>query len=214
MKFFNLILFLVALYSITISLGTTNLVSQARGEQIFVEKGSSLLASHKEGEIFERDEKELIPLRDREYFREKIYLIPTDNIEEIVHEDPPDPRIEAIRAFTKRYRGSRIDGQYFELLEKNCSVEGLRTVVAISVAESGMGRDTPFRHSNFWGWFAGGNRNYDPDKETMSRVICTGIERNYIGIGHDFNKASRYVGHNPTNWLSNFNWAYYQMEVY
>lgn len=219
MKIFNLIFPIIALYSVAISLGDTDLVYQASGEQIYVERGSSLLASQSQLEIVEKegeDEKDSIPLRDKQYFKEKIYFVPTSKAERIVieEEEEPDPQLEAIRAFTKRYRGSRIDGEYFELLEQYCSIEGLRTVVAISVAESGMGRDTPFRHSNFWGWFANGNRNYDPDRETMSRVICSGIERNYIGIGHDFNKAYRYVGHNPTNWLSNFNWAYYQMEVY
>lgn len=118
----------------------------------------------------------------------------------------------AVKGFTQSYRGSRIDDKYFALLDKYCSDEGLRTVVAISVAETGMGRDVK-RQSNFFGWFAGGNRQYDPSQEVMAEVICKGIEESYMGIGKDSVKAKRYVGGNPSSWMKNFNWAYAQMEV-
>ena len=118
----------------------------------------------------------------------------------------------AVKGFTQSYRGSRIDDKYFALLDKYCSDEGLRTVVAISVAETGMGRDVK-RQSNFFGWFAGGNRKYDPSQEVMAEVICKGIEKSYMGIGKDSVKAKRYVGGDPSNWLKSFNWAYAQMEA-
>ena len=59
----------------------------------------------------------------------------------------------AVKEFTQSYRGSRIDDKYFNLLDKYCSDEALRTVVAISVAETGMGRDVK-RQSNFYGWIS------------------------------------------------------------
>lgn len=125
---------------------------------------------------------------------------------------PTSKQIKAIKKFTQTYRGSRINDKYFDLLASNCSVEALRVVVAISVAETGMGRDVK-RQSNFFGWFAGGNRNYDPDQKTMAKVICSGVEKSYIGIGSSVAKAKKYVGNNPTNWLRNYRWAYAQMEV-
>jgi hypothetical protein len=119
---------------------------------------------------------------------------------------------QSIKKFTQSYGGSKIDDKYFALLDKYCSDEGLRTVVAISVAETGMGRDTS-RKSNFYGWFKGGNRNYDPSVETMAKDICTGVEKNYLNIGNDMGKAKKYVGYVSNDWLYNYRWAYAQMEV-
>lgn len=119
--------------------------------------------------------------------------------------------VTAIKAFTQGYRGSRIDDKYFALLDEYCSDEALRTVVAISVAETGMGRDAE-RQSNFYGWFKGGNRNYDPDQETMAKEICSGVEKNYLNIGNDMAKVKKYVGYISNDWLRNFRWAYAQME--
>jgi len=119
---------------------------------------------------------------------------------------------QAVKRFTQSYKGSRIDDKYFSLLDKYCSDEALRTVIAISVAETGMGRDVS-RQSNFYGWFKGGNRNYDPDQETMAKEICDGVEENYLNIGNDSAKQRKYVGYVSNNWLYNYRWAYAQMEV-
>lgn len=120
---------------------------------------------------------------------------------------------EKIYKFTQTYRGSRISAKYFGYLKQECKTpEVLRTVVAISVAETGMGRDVK-RHSNYFGWFAGGNRNYDPDQETMAKEICSGVEKNYLNIGNDMAKVKKYVGYVSNDWLRNFKWAYAQMEV-
>jgi hypothetical protein len=115
--------------------------------------------------------------------------------------------VNPIKEFTKSYRGSRIDDEYFALLDKYCSDEALKTVVAISVAESGMGRDVN-RESNFFGWFKNGNENYDPDKGTMAKEICNGIEKSYLGIGNDMGKVKDYVGYISEDWLYNYRWAY------
>lgn len=136
-----------------------------------------------------------------------------DGVYEIVPaENFMESSVIAIKAFTQSYRGSRIDDKYFALLDEYCSDEVLRTVVAISVAETGMGRDAS-RQSNFYGWFKGGNKNYDPDQETMAKEICEGIEKNYLNIGNDMAKAKKYVGYVSNDWLRNFRWAYAQMEV-
>lgn len=136
-----------------------------------------------------------------------------DGVYEIVPaENFMESSVTAIKAFTQSYRGSRIDDKYFALLDEYCSDEALRTVVAISVAESGMGRDVK-RQSNFYGWFKGGNRSYDPDQETMAKEICNGVEKNYLNIGNDMGKAKKYVGYVSNDWLYNYRWAYAQMEV-
>ena len=138
-------------------------------------------------------------------------------VEEGVYEIVPaevfmESSTQAIKRFTQSYRGSRIDDKYFTLLDKYCSDEALRTVVALSVAETGMGRDVS-RQSNFYGWFKGGNRNYDPDQETMAKEICNGVEGNYLNIGNDSAKQRKYVGYASNTWLYNYRWAYAQMEV-
>ena len=119
--------------------------------------------------------------------------------------------VTAMRDFTKRY-GGKIDDTYFNLLDKYCSDEGLRTVIALSVAESSMGKNTSNK-SNWYGWFKGGNRYYDPSQEEMAKEICTGVEKNYLGIGSNNSKAIKYVGYVSTTWLNNYRWAYNQMEV-
>ncbi len=121
--------------------------------------------------------------------------------------------IEPVKVqFTDIYRGSRIDNEYYSLLKENCTTEeGLKLVIAISVAESGMGRDLPHRHSNFWGWFKNGDRNYDPSREEMAEVICKGIESYYMGVNTNYDMAMRYVGYDPSSWLNRVNWALGQM---
>lgn len=120
---------------------------------------------------------------------------------------------EKIYAFTKSYGGSRISAKYYGYLKDECKTpEVLRTVIAISVAETGMGRDVK-RQSNFYGWFAGGNRNYDPDQKTMAKVICNGVSKSYMGVQNNKAKAVKYVGtSNVSGWMRNVNWAYEQMK--
>lgn len=119
----------------------------------------------------------------------------------------------AMKRFTQSYTGSRIDDAYFSLLDKNCSDRALRTVIAISVAESGMGKGVN-KQSNFWGWFKGGNRSYDPSKEVMAKEICNGVEKYYLGIESNDRLVKKYTGNDrPTTWKKNFMWAWNQMEV-
>ena len=130
----------------------------------------------------------------------------------IVEYEPLSEQAKVVQNFIFNIYKGRYTQEYFDLLVANCSDEGLRTVVALSVAESSMGKNSS-RTTNWYGWFKGGNRSYDPDVETMAKEICTGIEKSYLGIGNSLAMAKRYVGGDPTNWMRNFNWAYNQMEV-
>jgi hypothetical protein len=130
----------------------------------------------------------------------------------VVEYDPMSEQAKVVKSFIFDVYKGRYSEEYFELLRENCSDEGLKTVVALSVAESSMGKNTS-KKSNWYGWFKGGNRNYDPDVEEMAKEICTGIEKSYLGIGTDMSKVRRYVGYVSNTWLNNYRWAYAQMEV-
>jgi hypothetical protein len=130
----------------------------------------------------------------------------------IVDYQPKSDQVKQIENFVFNIYKGAYTREHFDLLADNCSDEGLRTVIALSVAESSMGKNTS-KKSNWYGWFKGGNRNYDPSQEEMAREICTGVERNYLGIGTDMGKVRRYVGSVSSSWLGNYRWAYAQMEV-
>ena len=116
------------------------------------------------------------------------------------------------KSFIASYNGSRIDDNYLDLLASNCKdYKTLRTVVAISVSESGMGRDLPHRESNFWGWFKGGDRNYDPSREVMAKDICNGIASYYPNIADGVGVDIYTGGDRSSTWFQNFTWAYGQM---
>ena len=190
---------------------------------ILVVLGQAYGEDIKSGKAFGREsvqETVETPVVDQEVVAPKEEWVDGDRVtkvEEGVYEIVPaevfmESSVTAIKRFTQSYRGSRIDDKYFALLDEYCSDEALRTVVALSVAETGMGRDVS-RQSNFFGWFKGGNRNYDPDQETMAKEICNGVEKNYLNIGNDMAKAKKYVGYVSNDWLYNYRWAYAQMEV-
>lgn len=103
--------------------------------------------------------------------------------------------------------GGRYDSEYLASLRKYCSEDTLKLVIAISVAETNMGNST-LRHSNFYGYFYGGNRNYDPDYTEMSEVICRGISKYYFDVASNRAKAVRYTGgDNVDMWIANVNKA-------
>jgi len=134
----------------------------------------------------------------------------------IIYDRTDFEKVEKVYQFTQTYGGSRIGNEFFNELKRQCESdpELLRTVVAISVSESGMGKALPNRQSNFWGWFKGGSKNYDPTKSEMAYEICNGVRKYYMGIGNDMSKVIKYTGNSkPTSWLSNYRWAYNQMEV-
>lgn len=138
-------------------------------------------------------------------------------VESVIVDDRTDfNQIEKIYEFTQAYAGSRIDSEFFQEIKRQCKSDPdlIRTVIAISVSESGMGKGLPSRQSNFWGWFKGGSTHYDPTKGEMAFEICNGIDKYYRGIGENMNLVVRYTGNSkPTSWLNNYRWAWNQMEV-
>lgn len=109
--------------------------------------------------------------------------------------------------YVKSY-GGRYTPEYLATLRRYCSEDTLKLVVAISVAETGMGTARLDRKTNWYGYFYGGDRQYDPDMETMSRVICNGISKYYSDVNVNYAKAKRYTGNdNTTTWMANVNGA-------
>ena len=110
---------------------------------------------------------------------------------------------DSVRQYIKSY-GGKIDDDYLALLRKYCDEETLKVVVAISVAESSMGKNTS-KQSNYFGWFKGNNRSYDPIREEMAQEICRGIGTYYRNIGFDRNLTMRYTGGDRVEtWTGNF----------
>lgn len=117
---------------------------------------------------------------------------------------------DTVGAFIKSY-GGKINGRYLELLREECSSEALKVVVAISVAETSMGKNTS-KETNFYGWHKGGNRDYDPSVEEMAKEICRGVEKSYMQLGENTAITSTYTGNDRVgSWTKNFNWAMDQM---
>lgn len=120
---------------------------------------------------------------------------------------------ESITRYISSYPGARYTQEYLNSLAKYCDDETLRIVIAISVSETSMGRNAN-RKSNFYGYFVGGNRQYDPSYDEMSRVICNGIKKSYMQIGRNTQVTSRYTGNDRVStWTGNFMGAYNAMEV-
>lgn len=116
---------------------------------------------------------------------------------------------DSVSEFIKSY-GGRIDDEYLALLRKNCSEDALRIVVAISVAETSMGKNTT-KNTNYFGWHKGSSA-YDPSVEEMAAEICRGVQESYMSIGKDARVTGIYTGNDRTDsWTRNFNWALAQM---
>lgn len=112
-----------------------------------------------------------------------------------------------IEEYIKSY-GGRYDSEYLASLRKYCSEDTLKLVIAISVAETGMGKARMDRNTNWYGYFYKGDRQYDPDVDTMSRVICNGIGKYYSDVNVNVANANRYTGGDHTaTWMANVNKA-------
>jgi len=104
--------------------------------------------------------------------------------------------------------GGRYDSEYLASLRKYCSEDTLKLVIAISVAETGMGKARMDRNTNWYGYFYNGDRQYDPDVDTMSRVICNGIGKYYSDVATNYDRAYAYTGgDHTTTWMENVNKA-------
>ena len=108
--------------------------------------------------------------------------------------------------------GGRINDEYLATLRKYCDEDTLKLVVAISVAETNMGKATD-NHSNFYGYFYKGNRGYDPSYEEMSRVICNGVSKYYSDVATNRSRAVKYTNNdNVDRWIKVVNNALSKME--
>lgn len=149
---------------------------------------------------------------------ESICQTEAEEIEETVFiqaetNDVADTEIEQdkVKEYINSY-GGRINDEYLASLRKYCDEETLKLVVAISVAETSMGKATD-NHSNFYGYFYGGNRSYDPSYDEMSMVICRGISKYYSDVAVNRDRAIKYVGsHNVDMWIQNVDKAISKMQ--
>lgn len=108
--------------------------------------------------------------------------------------------------------GGRYDSEYLASLRNYCDEDTLKLVIAISVAETGMGKARMDKNTNWYGYFYGGDRQYDPDMETMSRVICNGISKYYSDVATNYDRAFTYTGgDNTKTWMGNVNEALSEM---
>lgn len=113
--------------------------------------------------------------------------------------------------YVKSY-GGRFTPEYLATLRKYCDEKTLELVIAISVAETGMGTARMDLKTNRWGYHYRGNKKYDPDMETMSRVICNGIGKYYSDVATNYDRAYTYTGGDDTNtWIGNVNAALEEM---
>lgn len=130
------------------------------------------------------------------------------DIEEIVVQEVKRDRV---KEYIVSY-GGRINDEYLNTLRKYCDEDTLKLVVAISVAETNMGKATD-NHSNFYGYFYKGNRGYDPSYEEMSKVICRGISKYYSDVATNRSRAVKYTNNdNVDRWIKTVNGALSKME--
>ena len=123
----------------------------------------------------------------------------------------PQPLKGNVEDFVASY-GGRYDAQYLASLRQYCDEDTVKLVVAISVAETSMGKNTN-RKTNWYGYFYKGNRSYDPSQDEMSKVICNGISKYYSDVATNYAKAKRYTGNDNTNtWMGNVQSALKQMQ--
>jgi hypothetical protein len=163
------------------------------------------LITNKPQEAYEVEEVDAGYTYTQEEYPE-LYEIPEAEVVEVVETGGKGLVIEekdSVKEYIKSY-GGKIDDDYLALLRKYCDEETLKVVVAISVAESSMGKNTS-KQSNYFGWFKGNNRSYDPIREEMAQEICRGIGTYYRNIGFDRNLTMRYTGGDRVEtWTGNF----------
>ena len=125
------------------------------------------------------------------------------------------PTKKGIYRFVRAYNSSRIDKKYVDTLFAKCGndIQAVSRVVGIALAETGLGRDTK-KTTNFYGWFANGDRNYDPKIEEMATVMCKAVKGTYRYIGVNANVTATYTGNDGVSaWTKRYNWAMARMTI-
>lgn len=154
---------------------------------------------------FEQETQKIQQEADKVWYKYN-YTEPVAPVEPVIEQTSIAlPASNKIVEFVHSYNGSRISDEYLGLLNKYCDEPTLKKVIAISVAETGMGRDTKNK-SNYFGWFKGGDRRYDPSQDVMAKEICEGIGTYYSVL--NMTTAKKYTGNDrPTTWLNAVNWS-------
>jgi len=143
----------------------------------------------------------------------KVWYIQPEPVTPVVEQASTRVIPDSITRYIASYPGARFNQEYLNSLAKYCDNETLRVVIAISVSETSMGRNTN-RKSNFYGYFYKNNRQYDPSYDEMSRVICNGISKSYMQIGRNTQVTSKYTGNDRvSSWTNNFMSAYNAMPI-
>lgn len=138
------------------------------------------------------------------------YVPKPEEVEEVVEVPGKGIVDDSVRQYIKSY-GGKIDDGYLSLLREHCSEEAVKVVVAISVAETSMGKNTD-KQSNYFGWHKGGDVNYDPGVPEMAREICVGVQRSYMTIGYNRAVTEAYTGGDRVDtWTRNFRSAFESM---
>lgn len=163
---------------------------------------------HKTGDIIDGQEIEvrgdcevwyIVPdeMIDEELKQPKKFVPEVEEVKEEIKEEK-----DVVSEYIKNY-GGRITPEYLTTLRRYCDEDSLKLVVAVSVAETGMGKRTN-KQTNFWGFFWNGNRQYDPSQEEMAQRICNSMSGYYSDIAYNEYKASRYTGGDATKtWMGN-----------
>jgi len=138
------------------------------------------------------------------------YVPPVEVVEEVPEVPGKGVIDDSIRQYIKSY-GGKIDDGYLSLLREYCDGDTLKVVVAISVAETGMGKNTN-KQSNYWGWHLGGDSSYDPGLSEMAQEICRGINKSYMSIGYNRAVTEAYTGGDRVEtWINNYKIAFESM---
>lgn len=151
----------------------------------------SLFLIHKEKEVIYQN-----------VIKEEIKEIVIPTTDEMSKEISKEIKQDKVKEYIDSY-GGRINDEYLSSLRSYCNEDTLKLVIAISVAETSMGKSTNNK-SNFYGYFYGGNRRYDPNYDEMSMVICRGIGKYYSDVATNRSKAVKYTGNdNVDMWMKN-----------
>ena len=134
------------------------------------------------------------------------------------------PEYQKISDFVSNYPGTRIDNSYLQLLANNSNdIDTLKRIIAASVSETGMGKNAysnpnnpsreQLKNSNYWGYYVGGNRAYDPTREEMATIIAKAFGPNGAYSNLNSDTINKYTGGDrSSNWANIYNWAMNQMK--
>jgi len=94
--------------------------------------------------------------------------------------------------FVRSYEGNKYTGNYLNALRVACETEeDVKKVLSIGLAETGMGKHVD-RETNFYGFFKGGDKSYDPDFKIMAIDMCNAVGNGYAYLPND-NSVAWYI---------------------